>query len=255
MSDSTQRAETKPTLSILTAVADPSIPYIDETWQSIIDLELPDGWTFEWCVQSDAADADLTRHAWANDPRVSLGRSDRPGGAAAARNNALLRAQGTFLLPVDADDLVEPGMLTTLAGAFSDPLVGWAGGGWLELPVEESRRMRFIPKDPGIKEPGWLGEEITKQGTTPFQMNSILYRRAALVGTGGWPAFSEWEDTLLAVTVSSSWRGYVDSAVVGRYRRHAGQTINGARFKDPELRKTMIRYICEVSAAQISPGS
>jgi glycosyltransferase involved in cell wall biosynthesis len=218
-------------------------------WESLLAMDLPSGWTFEWCVQSDCADADLTTFPWASDPRVSLGRLHRRSGAAAARNGALLRAKGDFILSVDADDLVEPDILTTLAPPFADPGVGWVAAGWLELPVTPERRNRFIPANPGSKEPGWLGREITRLGTTPFQMNSILYRRQALIATGGWPAFSEWEDTLLAVEVSSRWSGYVDERVVGRYRRHPGQTINGERFKDQNIRTAMIEYICEVAAA------
>jgi len=237
------------TLSVITAVADPAVPFIDQTWESLVSIQLPDNWQLQWCVQSDAATSDLTTHEWATDPRVSLGTNLRPSGAGAARNNALLRARGAFVISVDADDLVASDLLEVLLPPFDDESVGWVGAGWLELPVEEARRNRFIPADPGPKERGWLGRQIADSGTTPFQMNSILYRRQALISSGGWPAFSEWEDTIVAVKVSGLWAGYVDDRIIGRYRRHPGQTVNSARFKDPELRATMIDYVCSVAAA------
>ncbi|HEX6200044.1 MAG TPA: glycosyltransferase, partial [Thermoanaerobaculia bacterium] len=65
------------------------------------------------------------------DPRVVHLRRETPGGAAAARNEALRRARGRFVVFLDDDDELLPGMLGAVARTFdaAPPEVGflWCG--------------------------------------------------------------------------------------------------------------------------------
>lgn len=237
-----------PLVSVITAVGDSALDFVDETWQSLTALALPAGYELQWCVQRDDPDEELATRTWAADERVSLGFSHRRGGASAARNQALLRARGDLVWSVDADDLVLPDALTTLAAPFEDPTCGWSGGAWLELPLDEARRGRFVPQVTGPVPVAWLGTMIQSTGTTPLSMNPLLYRRRAVISAGMWPAFHEWEDTLLAVGVSARWTGWVTDQVVGRYRRHPGQTTKTERFLDVAVRERMLALAMELAA-------
>jgi|GEM_PF-2097297 len=232
-----------PTVSIITACSPASVPFIDELHTSLLNLDMPNGWSWQWCVQDDA-DGALAGRPWADDPRISLGFNDQRRGAAGARNQALLRATGELVWPVDADDLVEAsGFAVLLRALESLPGAAGAAGAWYELPFDEARRMRFVPGSTGAKDAGWLRAEIERLGTTPFAMNSVLFRREAVLAVGGWPAYPEWEDTILAVTVANHHPGVVTDEPVGRYRRHPAQTVAQPRFRDPELRARMLAFV------------
>ncbi len=66
------------------------------------------------CVDDGSTDgsAALIRSAAAQDARIRL-ISQPNGGAAAARNRGMAEARGEFLLLLDADDLVQPGLMAT----------------------------------------------------------------------------------------------------------------------------------------------
>lgn len=80
--------------------------------QSLRDLEL--------IVSDDGSRDDsvaIVGAAMAEDPRVSLVRSDASGGPAAARNRALARASSEWIAVMDSDDLMEPDRLERLVAA------------------------------------------------------------------------------------------------------------------------------------------
>jgi len=80
--------------------------------QHLVDIEI--------IVSDDCSSdnsIDVISRMMSEDPRIRLVKSDRNGGAGAARNRALAVASGEWIAVLDNDDLMHPDRLVTLIGA------------------------------------------------------------------------------------------------------------------------------------------
>ena len=140
------------------------------------------------------------------------------GGLPAARMTGVEATDAPYVFPLDADDLLEPGILRLLADALdANPVAAVAWGittifGDFELALQPA----------AVFDPWKLtfANEIT--GTS-------LVRRSALVAVGGWQVHRAYEDWDLWLSFAE--RGYdgvyVDAPML-RYRRHGQRMLGDA---------------------------
>ncbi len=149
---------------------------IDKAIQSVLAQK---GVSFELSIGDDASiDDTWTRIAtYRTDPRVRVFRFPRNQGAALASNCLIAQVRGEYLSSCDADDLMLPGNLRTLARVLDqNPAVGVAYGDL--LVTTRGRRSwikrRFVPSK------AWdlLGGCFAKGGT--------LIRRSLMKKVGGY---------------------------------------------------------------------
>ena len=141
-------------------------------------------------------------------------------GVAAARNRAVEEARGTYILPLDADDVLGPGFLArTVPVLDAEPSIGIVHT-WVEL----------------------IGGHHGVWRTGPFSVAALLarctihvtslYRRELWRGVGGYdPQFTEgaedWDFWLGAA--ASGWQACGVPEVLTQYRRHAASRELAAR--------------------------
>jgi glycosyltransferase involved in cell wall biosynthesis len=146
-------------------------------------------------------------------------------GLGASRNNAIRAARGEYILPLDADDAVEPAMLAqTVAVLDARPEVGFVytdvrrfGGESSILRCEDYRldRLRF----------------------DCLLMTATLFRKRAWAGTVGFREDIRYEDWDFWLSLAEAgWQGWHIPQPLMRYRRAASGMLGGAQRHDLELR-------------------
>lgn len=137
-------------------------------------------------------------------------------GLAAARNAGLKTAKGRYIIPLDADDLVEPGFLsTTLAALSAHPEAGYI-----------SCYTRNFGLFGGVT--ASFGNVL---GLMPFLHTDArctgLYDRRALEEVGGYdeelPAYEDWD--LQIRLAKAGYEGDIVPEPLFRYRRHARSMV------------------------------
>lgn len=131
----TPPAVTTPLVSVFTPTYRPG-ERIVRAYQSLV-AQSWDHW--EWVVVDDSHDDDATwrelRVLTADDPRVSLHRSDRPSGRIGdVKRRACALSSGDILVELDHDDELTPDALAAIVTAFRDrPDAGFAYSDWAEV--------------------------------------------------------------------------------------------------------------------------
>lgn len=147
------------------------------------------------------------------------------GGLAAARMTGVEATSAPYVFPLDADDMLEPGILRRLADALdAAPQAGVAWGnvrifGDFELalrpaPVLDPWKLTFVNEIPGTS----------------------LVRRSALLEVGGWQvrrAYEEWD--LWLSFAERGWDGVYVPAPMLQYRRHGQRMLGDAIAIHEEL--------------------
>jgi glycosyltransferase involved in cell wall biosynthesis len=154
-------------------------------------------------------------------------------GLAASRNAGIAAATAPYVLPLDADDALEPEFLAATAAALDDrPALGFV--------YTQARR---------------FGAEATLLRPEPYDLGRLrnhctllpasLVRRAAWAAGGGFcehPAlrqgYEDW-DFWLALG-AAGWGGALLGRPLLRYRRAGGSMVTGAQRRDLELRAAII---------------
>lgn len=153
-------------------------------------------------------------------------------GLSATRNKGIAAACGEYILPLDADDLIEPTMLAE-ASAVLD---GAPEVGFVYTDVQMF----------GVEERIWSGGaySLAKLRFDCPMMPMVLFRRTAWQQVGGfganmWPqGYEDW-DFWLALA-ASGWAGHHIAHPLVRYRRTNGSMLANVRRYDLELRAQMI---------------
>jgi hypothetical protein len=142
-------------------------------------------------------------------------------GPAAARNRAIAHASGTFLAPIDADDIWHPDFLARLIAAVAAPETGFAYCPH-RIVDESGRVLRDFPIF------GCQGHVLHRLALVNFvgTGSASLYRRDAVLEAGGFDvrsfAWGGGEDYLLQLAVAARRQvALVPEYLVG-YRRRAG---------------------------------
>lgn len=102
----------EPLVSVITPSFN-SLPYIAETFASLLSQTMPD---WEWVVTDDFSDDGSYEYLISladSDDRVRVFRQSDNFGAARARNNSIAHARGKFLAFLDSDDLWLPEKLAS----------------------------------------------------------------------------------------------------------------------------------------------
>lgn len=147
------------------------------------------------------------------------------GGLSAARMTGVEHTSAPYVLPLDADDALEPGAVAALADALdanAEAVLAWGDAevwGELETRLTVGRRLD-----------AW---QISYLNTLPV---ASLVRRDALLAVGGWQLRHGYEDwDLWMAFAERSWHGVYVGAPVFRYRRRGGRMLEGCIPRHGEL--------------------
>ena len=220
-------------ISIITPVYAPKAEYLGETYKSLEAQVLPPGWDWEWLVQQDGPEGDLTGQL-PEDDRICLRVSKRWGGQALARNLALARATGALIKVLDADDVLTEGALRRdIATLDQHPDIAYTIARVLNYyPDGTTNRFPENPP-PGRISRGTLLPYWQRHGEPQVHPASLCVHRETLEALGGWMALSTSEDTALLLALNAVSTGYFIGEPGLLYRVWPGQTTAG-RTKDEE---------------------
>lgn len=213
-----------PLVSIITPTQARNADWIGETYASIADSALPDGWEWEWLVQEDGDEPGIAVDAWAGDDRVRYAALGVQVGSGATRNAALVRARGDVVAGMDHDDVYADGGLRALVEAL-DPAgeAQWACGRCDWLLPDGGRWAKDDVLPTGPVDPGAITRYYLDTGDWPFPAAFAVYRRRPLIAAGGWPAMVRSEDAALLLGFAHHRAGVWVDRVVATYRRWPGQ--------------------------------
>lgn len=245
-------------ISILTAVHPGALPYLGAAYESLDAQILPDGWTWEWCLQADGDDVAL-REALPrpDDPRIRIG-SSRKGGPAVARTIAAARSVGELLKVLDADDELTAGALARDVTALEvNPQIGWTTSRVLDLMPDGSLIGFEGDPPPGVITLGAVLNHWRQHHRAQVHPATLCVRRNLVLLLGGWMALPASEDTGLLTALSVLSEGYFISEPGLRYRKHPSQsTAHPAHGQGEEwaARMSIIEARADALAAFIDRG-
>jgi glycosyltransferase involved in cell wall biosynthesis len=153
-------------------------------------------------------------------------------GLSASRNAGIAAARGPYILPLDADDALEPEMLAaTVAVLDAQPAVGFVYTDVLMVGVETTR---------------WSGGEysLTKLLFDCPSVPMTLFRKAGWEAVGGFQGnlhpqgYEDWDFWLSLA--QAGWLGYHVPQPLVRYRRANNSMLAHARRHDLELRAQLV---------------
>jgi glycosyltransferase involved in cell wall biosynthesis len=153
-------------------------------------------------------------------------------GLSASRNNGIRAARGSYILPLDADDQIEPDMLAaTLAVLHRRPEVGFVYTD-VQMFGEENRI--------------WSGGSysLDKLRFDCPMVPSTLFRKQAWAATTGFRSnlfpqgYEDWDFWLSLA--AAGWQGAHIARPLVRYRRSNGSMLAKARLHDLELRAQLV---------------
>jgi glycosyltransferase involved in cell wall biosynthesis len=212
-----------PLVSVITPTQARNADWLPAAGASVLGSALPDGWALEWLVQEDG-DAPALDGALPGDPRVRYDALGVQAGSAVTRNAALARARGEVVVGLDHDDVFAPdGLAALLAALLDHPDAGWACGRCDWLLPDGGRWAKDDVLPPGRVPPATITRYYLETGDWPFPAAFTAYRRALLLGAGGWPALPRSEDAGLLLGIAHTSAGVWVDRVVATYRRWDGQ--------------------------------
>lgn len=212
------------TLGLVTSVLPSRSQFLAEAARGLLAaraLAEAHGWRLSWHV---AIDGPGEMPKIVSDTVVNLAARR---GIAAARNVALAMADVEWVLPLDADDTLDPdglvAVLVLLAGLA--PEVGWLSANRLLMTGERTPHWRSEPYQ-------WSVGELAESWRAPFPFhpNAIIARRGLVLACGGWPAIPTNEDLALCLSMSERAPGFSTEKVVGRYRVWTAQEVNSSSY-------------------------
>lgn len=240
-----------PTISILTPVLN-AAPTLAESLSSALDQDPP---AYEILVQ-DGGSTDGSTALWQARPEVK-GWCEPDGGLYDAMNRLLHRAQGEWVVFLQADDWLEPGALAAWGrGVAAHPSADIITGG-----------ARTVTKKNGGWQQVWARESFAEKEMTPENLtlgepmlNARMFRRQTLLDLGGfdlrWQLASD-RDLLLRLQQRSepkSVRAVGIPENVYRYRWHAAsRTMNPGSVSAQKLTRENLE-IAEVRWPGSDPG-
>ena len=239
-----------PTISVITAIYNGGHHYLEDTYRSLCEQQLPQGWSWQWCIQEDGATGIANRHLPASDDRISSGTglSARTG---VARTMALSRANGTFIRTLDADDMLLPGALARdIERLQRSP---WCTSACLDLLADGSTVAGpYDPVDGPLQQRKFLHEHAANQMSV--QAVTLAAHTDLVRALGGWPALTgaETDGLLLAVEAVAAGEFIASPSLI--YRKHAGQTTASSGYWAPDEIDTRFTAVQQRARALYSSG-
>ncbi len=244
-------------ISIVTAVFEGGHHYLKEAYESLRAQDMPDGWSWEWCVQEDGSSGVPKQELPVDDPRVHYG-TGLAGRAAVTRNMALSQSNGIVIRNLDADDVLLPGALARDIATLHR--VAWCVSAGLDL--HEDGTTSPGPCDPpnGLVEPGRFFREQSENRLSVLAANVAMHTDL-IWSLGGWMALTGAETiaTLLAAEAVTAGEFIAEPSML--YRKHSAQTTASDDYWNPqedEARRMLIKMRVEAlhsSGTRYSPGS
>ena len=238
------------TLSLITA-ADPSrcqhLEAASDSVQAARTALTSIGWTLEWSV---AFDGERCGECLCYADRVA--ELSKRSGIATARNIALARSSGHWVMPFDSDDLLSPTGLRSILKQLDDWLwkPGWIAANRLLLDGSRTPHWREGQED-------FLPGDLASNWTSPFPFhpNTVISRRSLALEVGGWPALPANEDLGWVLALSERELGRFLPEVVVRYRVWNGQEVASAGYrKHKEAAFLFIEAAINAQRASIGRG-
>lgn len=192
------------------------------------------------------------------DSRVRLLVHEQNKGHIITFNEALEAATGTYVVKLDADDIITPGSLkrsTDLMEAHPEVVLVYGRAIHVrgEMPTDLPTRVTSWKIWPGEK---WLGI-MARRVHNPISQPEIMMRRTALETVGGHraevPASSDFNLWLRMASIGSVAR--VNGPIQGLYRVHDKSmraTIHSGLLLDFESRRDAFDVFLQESAANLS---
>ncbi len=231
-------------LSIVTAVLPTAADHLAATARSVATARSAiarAGWNTTWVVVIDGP-GPLPQLDWPEETTVrSL---PVHAGTSTARNRALRECRPGWVLPLDADDLLDAdGLVEVLTDTQALNDAGWIA---FNRVLADGRRTPHWIAAPRR----WTSGQLEEQWTAPFPFhpNSLLARRDLVLAAGGWPAVTVNEDLGLCLRISSLADGAAVTATVIRYRAWEGQSLSAPWYE--EAKAEAFSYLGAVLNAQ-----
>ncbi|MEU1516434.1 glycosyltransferase [Streptomyces sp. NPDC005811] len=237
-------------ISIVTPVHRESVKYLPDAYASLRAQELPEGWSWEWCIQEDGHEVHASSELPTDDPRIRISAS-RPGGPHVARTMALARSSGAYVKTLDSDDQLTPGALSRdIAVLENNPEIDWTTSRVTDL-LEDGSTVSFELGDPA---PGRLPQSSAytfwaKHQRPQVHPATLCVRRRLVVLLGGWMALPASGDTGLLLALDALASGWFIAEVGLLYRKHVGQITNSPAHRGGEEWEARMSLIRERAAA------
>ncbi|MFF8730878.1 glycosyltransferase family 2 protein [Streptomyces sp. NPDC015171] len=211
-------------VSVVTPVHGDAARFLPDAYASLLAQDLPDGWSWEWCVQEDGGGVRAGSYLPADDPRIRIGAS-RAGGPHVARTMAFARSTGGCVKTLDSDDRLAPGALARDVAVLAEhPSVGWTTSRVVDL-LEDGSTVSFELSDPppGPLARGSAFRFWSEHHRPQVHPATLCVRRSLLALLGGWMALPASGDTGLLLGLDALADGWFIGDTGLLYRKHGGQ--------------------------------
>lgn len=225
------------TISLVTAVDPARAGQLPDTWASLVDQEMPDGWSWEWLVQCDSTDSDdqeAVRSRLPDHPAVSFSASRR-GGPAIARTMTLARATGSIVKTLDSDDWLAPGVLSRDIAAHQESMVGWSASRVVDVHPDGTHAPHHaVERSPGRVRQFIVSAAWERDYTILVHPATLAIKRNLLLALGGWAPLPAGEDTGLLLALDAITDGWLHDEVGLYYRRSDDQMTAQQQHTNPD---------------------
>jgi glycosyltransferase involved in cell wall biosynthesis len=163
-------------------------------------------------------------------PQVKVHAQPNSGQPAYARNAGIERAEGRYVVCLDADDLLAPQAIAAeVALLEADPGLGMA------YPVQQN----FGASSDGPLFNAWDADALRYANRLP---TTTMFRREAWEEAGGYstnvPGYEDWDFWIACM--AQGWRGALASDATFLYRVHEGGLYDDAKGRDAELKAQVV---------------
>ena len=225
----------KPLVSVITPYYNAG-KYFEQTFNCVINQTFP--W-FEWIIVDDgstqAGDVEILQHFAKLDQRVRTIRKEN-GGISTARNMAIRESKTDIIIPLDADDLIEPTYLECLYWALQkNPEYDWSYTCSVGF-----QNLQYLWDKP-------FDAELLK--TYNFLVYSGAIRKSAIEKVGGYDEVTKhyYEDWRMWLKLLTAHCKPVKVRNYGFWYRRMDAGVLSIVNKDPEIQKLAKQLIDEVA--------
>lgn len=225
----------KPLVSIVTPFYNAG-KYFEQTFYSVLNQSFP--W-FEWIIVNDGStkpeDIDLLERLAKRDQRVHVYHKEN-GGISTARNLAIEKSSTDIIIPLDADDLIEPTYVELLYWAlYKHPECDWS----------YTRNIGFHNQEYLWNEPF----DVNRLKTFNFLVYSGAIRKEALEEVGCYDAVTKhyYEDWRTWLKLLAAHKRPVKVGNYGFWYRRLDTGVLSIVNKDPKVNALAKRLIEEVA--------